>query len=382
MTTPSWIFSAMKCSTLLSALLIFAACNKNVQSQQPQVANPDRNEEANMQIDRSRRTAITRTVQTVSPAVVSINVTEVREVRNSFFGDPFFDMFFKDRPQRQQVKSIGSGFVISPDGYIVTNDHVAGNATEITVAFADGQKVPAKLIGTDRVTDIALIKIDPPSGLKFLKMADSNQLIVGEWVIALGNPFGLFEATEPTVTVGVVSGKNRNLQSNDGRSYRNMIQTDAAINQGNSGGPLVNAIGEVVGMNTVIYTPGGGSVGLGFAVPVNKVKEVIEELKQSGEVRRDFYTGLYVLNANPNALVQLGIEAEGAVVVERVDRDSPADKAGFKRNDILLSINDQAIFNREMASATLAYYHTGDVVRVKFWRNGEFKETSLEIGRK
>ena len=372
----------MKHSTLLCLLFSLVACSKNVQSQRPQMPTPDRNEEANMNIDRSRRTAITRTVESIAPAVVSVNVTAIQEVRNNFFGDPFFDMFFNNRPQRQQVKSLGSGFIISADGYIVTNDHVAGNATEITVAFSDGKKLPAKLIGSDRVTDIALLKIDPPRDLKFLKLANSDQLIVGEWVIALGNPFGLFEATEPTVTVGVVSGKNRNLQSQEGRSYRNMIQTDAAINQGNSGGPLVNAIGEVVGMNTVIFTPGGGSVGLGFAVPINKVKEIVDALKENGEVKRDFYTGLYVLDANPNALLQLGIEAEGAVVVEQVDRNSPAATAGFRKNDILLAINGQSIFNREMASATLAYYHSGEIVKVKYWRNGEIKESDLEIGRK
>src|SRR5690554_2419962 len=259
---------------LLLLTLLLAGCEQPVFSQQsvppPQsVQAPPAGgalEQLADEIQASRRTAITRPVEAATPAVVSINVSEGREFR---YRDPFadfFDQFYGRRPTdrvyRQQVQGVGSGFVISPDGYIVTDDHVAGNATLITVAFPDGTQLEGRLVGSDPVSDIALIKVEPEDPLPYLKFSNDGTPIVGEWVIALGNPFGLFEAAEPTVTVGVVSATGRDLESTrGGRVYRDMIQTDAAINRGNSGGPLVNAMGEVIGVNTAIYSQTGGSVG-------------------------------------------------------------------------------------------------------------------------
>ena len=255
---------------------------------------PDTRDSINDQISNSRRNAITRTVAQVSPAVVGINVTEVRQYRqwSPWGDDPFFRQFFGDRVYTQKVQGLGSGFIISPDGYILTNDHVAGNAKEITITLTNGSKHNSTLVGTDQVSDVALLKIDEKN-LPYIKLGNSDDVITGEWAIALGNPFGLFDISDkPTVTVGVVSATGINLKAQEGRVYKEMIQTDAAINSGNSGGPLVNSLGEVIGVNSVIYTPNQGNIGLGFAIPINRVKKVVAELKRSGKIDREWYTGL------------------------------------------------------------------------------------------
>ena len=251
-------------------------------------------------ISESRQTIITETVKKVSPAVVGINVTEIRQYRDpfgSFFDDPFFKQFFGNRGNyNQKIKGLGSGFIISPDGYIITNDHVAGNATEITVTMTNGKQYPAKVVGTDAASDICLLKVDADD-LPYETLGNSDNILIGEWVIAFGNPFGLFEINDkPTVTVGVISSTGMNLEPLDNRYYLNMLQTDAAINGGNSGGPLVNSVGEVIGMNTLIYSPNGsgGNIGLSFAIPINKIKRIISELKQKGSIDRNFDVGFKI----------------------------------------------------------------------------------------
>ncbi|NUM63445.1 MAG: trypsin-like peptidase domain-containing protein, partial [Ignavibacteriaceae bacterium] len=254
----------------------------------------------NDNITSSRRNIITETVKNVSPSIVGINVIEIREYKDpfsSFFDDPFFQRFFGNRGSySQEVKGLGSGYIISEDGYIVTNDHVAGNATKITITLTDGRQFDAKLIGSDSASDICLLKIDGDD-LPYVTLGNSDDIIIGEWVIALGNPFGLFELNDkPTVTVGVVSASGMNLDAINNRYYLNMIQTDASINGGNSGGPLVNSEGKVIGMNTLIFTAGGntGSIGLGFAIPINKVKRIVEELKKNGSIDRNFEIGMRI----------------------------------------------------------------------------------------
>ncbi|RJP63788.1 MAG: 2-alkenal reductase, partial [Ignavibacteriales bacterium] len=216
---------------------------------------------ANDYINASRNNLITETVKNVSPAVVGINVTEIRTYRDpyaSFFGnDPFFRQFFGDRTYNQEVKSLGSGTIISKDGYILTNDHVAGNADKIVVTLTDGTHQNAKIIGSDPVSDICVLKIEGEN-LPYIPFGNSDDVMIGEWVIALGNPFGFFEINDqPTVTVGVISAKGMNVDPVNNRYYLGMLQTDASINSGNSGGPLVNSLGELIGMNTLIYTAGG-----------------------------------------------------------------------------------------------------------------------------
>lgn len=372
----------MNKSFLLFALL-FAGCEQSAHSQQttPVSQSLSQIEES---VDRSRRTAITRAVEHVAPSVVSINVIEVRQVRyrDPFAGDPFFERFFGRRPDRvyqQQVQGVGSGFVISPDGYIVTNDHVAGNATKITVAFPDGSQLEGELIGSDPETDIALVKVNPEDDLPHLQFDNSHEAIVGEWAVALGNPFGLFEATEPSVTVGVVSAIGRDFAPQEGRLFRDMIQTDAAINQGNSGGPLVNALGDVIGMNTFIYSQSGGSVGLGFAVPSWRIERVVEELREHGEVNRAFETGLNVQPVNARLAQALGLPEARGLIVRSVDPQSAADTAGFRPYDVVVAIQGEQVTTNADVRQLLVDFRAGDIVTVSVVRDGETIDIPLEL---
>lgn len=342
---------------------------------------------ASTQIDRSRQTAITRAVQTVSPAVVTINVIEVRRVRSPFSGfenDPFFRFFFEQMPRsrEQRVEAIGSGFVISSDGYIVTNEHVVSDATEIEVQFPDGRALPARLVGSDAPSDLALLKVDTEATLPHLSFASAPP-VVGEWVIAFGNPFGLFEAADPTVTVGVVSAVGRNLQrtSRSSHLYRDMIQTDASINQGNSGGPLVNALGDVIGVNTAIYSESGGSVGIGFAVPAHKVRRVVDELRRTGRVDRSYYTGLYVATLTPRIAHALGLDRARGVIVRNLDPDSPAAEAGLQPYDVIVAIEGERIDSQEDYVARMYDFRPGDRVRLRLLRDGREITTTMRIGR-
>ena len=326
----------------------------------------------------ARRNAITRAVAMASPAVVGINVIEVQQYRQySPWDDPFFRYFFGDRTVTRQVQELGSGFIISPDGYILTNDHVAGNAKEITVTLTNGKKYKAELIGTDRVSDIALLKI-AGSDFPSLKLGNSEDVVIGEWAIALGNPFGLFEYNDkPTVTVGVISATGMNLQEKEGRNYRGMIQTDAAINAGNSGGPLLNAVGEVIGVNSVIYTPNQGNIGLGFAIPINKVKTIVEGLKRSGRIERDFWTGLEVQTVDRRIARYFGLNKIEGVIVSDVQRGSPADRAGFQVNDIIMRANGETVTDDSVLLSLISDLKVGDVIRMSVLR--EKKEVDLKL---
>ena len=381
-------------------LLLFVVstfgCNNRAQSQQqadqPQTL-PQRVEmpapDVNQSLYQSRQTAITRAVEAAAPTIVSVNVIEVQRVRyrdpfEQLFNDPFFRQYFEERRSRvieRQVQNLGSGFVISPDGYIVTNDHVAGNATKITVSFPDGRTLDARLVGTDQASDLAVIKVEPETPLPYLAFAEDGRSIVGEWAIALGNPFGLFEAAEPTVTVGVVSATGRDLGRRNGRIYRDMIQTDASINRGNSGGPLLNALGAVIGVNTAIYSESGGSVGLGFAVPAYKARRIIEELRTNGAVDRSYYIGLRGLDVNARIARALQLEAPKGVLVADVDPGSPADETGFLPYDVIVAIEGEPIDNHNDYFARLYDFRPGDTLRCEVIRDGQRLELNLEIGR-
>lgn len=369
--------------------LLLAGCNSQVQSQEtppPQRPTVSDTSDVNRQVTQSRQNAITRAVAAVSPAVVSVNVVEVRRVRDpmaDMYDDPFFRHFFR-RPQvrERRVESIGSGFVISPDGYIVTNDHVAGNAAKIDVLFPKGRSMPAEIVGTDAPSDLTLLKVDPEERLPYLAFDTTSTPIVGEWVIAFGNPFGLFEATEPSVTVGVVSATDRDLQSGrEGRLYRDMIQTDAAINRGNSGGPLVSASGEVIGVNTAIYTESGGSIGIGFAVPARKAARIIGELRANGKVDRSYYTGLYVTTMTPRIAQYLDLEPTEGVLVRDLDRQSPAAEAGLQPYDVIVGIEGESIGSREDYVARIYDFRPGDQVDVRLIRDGNPVTLTMQIGR-
>lgn len=375
---------------LLLVALLATGCKNDANSQQTYDDQPPQRvseptEEIDVNIGRSRQTAITRAVEVVAPAVVSINVRAIERVRVRDPFDDFFAPFFgqaRPRIMERAVQNSGSGFVISPDGYIVTNDHVAGNATEVTVAFPDGETLEARIIGSDPATDLALLKVEPPQPLPYLTWAEDGDPLVGEWVIALGNPFGLFQASDPTVTVGVVSAIGRDLRSEeDGRIYRDMVQTDAAINRGNSGGPLVNALGEVIGVNTAIYSSAGGSIGLGFAVPASRASRIIEELRASGSIDRSYYTGLYGINVNRRIAQALGLDRAGGVVIRDVDPGSPGARAGIQPYDVVVAIEGRDVQNLDDFVAALYDFRPGDTIRVELMRNGERLSTSLRLGR-
>jgi serine protease Do len=331
----------------------------------------------NQFITSGRQNIITETVMNISPSVVGINVIEIRQYRDpfgSFFDDPFFRQFFGDRGNyNQKVKGLGSGFIISPDGYIITNDHVAGSATEITVTMTNGEHYDARIIGTDPVSDICLLKIDEEN-LPYAPLGSSDDIIIGEWVIALGNPFGLFDLNDkPTVTVGVISATGMNLEPLNNRYYLNMLQTDAAINGGNSGGPLVNSIGEVIGMNTLIYTAGAsqGNIGLSFAIPVNKVKRIVSELKESGKIERDFDVGLRIQSLDEKIAEYYNLSTSRGVIITQVASGSPADKAGLKVGDIILEVENYKINNEQTLIGVFQEFRTGQTVSLKIVREEE-----------
>lgn len=341
-------------------------------------------------ITESRDNAITKTVRDISSAVVGINVTEIREYRDPFgemFGnDPFFRQFFGDQsPQKQEVHGLGSGFIVSDDGYIITNDHVVGNASKVVVSMTNGDHIDAEIVGKDPFSDIAVLKINK-SGLPHINLGNSDDVMIGEWIIALGNPFGLFEVNQkPTVTVGVVSSTGMKLNSGENRFYRNMIQTDAAINSGNSGGPLVNSLGEVIGMNTLIYTGNsmaGGNIGLGFAIPINKVKKIFDQLKKDGKIERNYNIGVRVQTVDQNIAQYFKLKKAEGVIVVNLDKGAEADKAGIKAEDIILSVNDEKISSDADFWGIITEMNIGDKIRLKILRGGEELEKELELTTK
>ena len=342
----------------------------------------------NNSISSSRQTIITETVKNVSPAVVGINVTEIRQYRDPFsnlFDDPFFRQFFGNRGNyNQKVKGLGSGFIISPDGYILTNDHVAGNATEITITMTNGKHYNAKVVGTDPTSDICLLKVDE-SDLPYVALGNSDDIMIGEWVIALGNPFGLFEINDkPTVTVGVISATGMNLEPLNNRYYLNMLQTDAAINGGNSGGPLVNSIGEVIGMNTLIYTAGGseGNIGLSFAIPINKIKRIVTELKQKGSIDRDFDIGLRIQSIDEGIADYYNLPASRGVIITYIASGSPASKSGLNVGDIILEVDNFKINNEKTLISVFQEFRVGQTITLKIIRDNKEMDKKMTLEKR
>lgn len=332
-----------------------------------------------------RHNAITKAVAKASPGVVGINVTAIEEYTDPFFrffeDDPFFRYFFGDRFRyRVPVRSLGSGFIISSDGYIVTNDHVVGNAKEIVVTLSTGEKYKAKIVGRDPVSDIAVLKIDAKEKLPYLILGNSDDVIIGEWAIAMGNPFGLFEVGhKPTVTVGVISAVKMNLHSVGGRIYRDMIQTDAAINSGNSGGPLLNSLGEVIGINTVIYTPNQGNVGVGFAIPINRAKVIIDELIKKGKIDRDFRIGMKVQTIDENLARYFNLPKAEGVIVTDVSPGGPSQRAGFKEGDLIVEVNGEPIKDEQSLIEIIKTAKVGDVLNFKVLRDGKVVMLKLKL---
>lgn len=287
---------------------------------------------------------------------------------NSPFDD-FFGDFFRHMPQREQT-SLGTGFIISPDGYVVTNNHVVHEADEVLVKMSDGTEWDAKVIGTDAKLDLALIKIDA-KGLKAVKLGDSGKLRVGDWVIAIGNPFGL----QQTVTAGIVSAKGRVIGSGP---YDDFIQTDAAINPGNSGGPLFNRKGEVVGINTAIMSRSGGSNGIGFAIPINLARSVLDDLREKGHVTRA-RLGVHITDVDKETMQALGLKNREGALVPQVEAGSAADKAGIRAGDVIVSIDGTPIRKSHDLPIRVARHTPGDKVKIGIIRDGKAKTIEVVV---
>ena len=317
--------------------------------------------QAQAAVDASRRTALVAAADRAAPAVVSINVTSRQQIAPR---SPW-DFFFVPEGARM-VQGHGTGFVLRPNGIIVTNQHVVSNADRVVVTLPDGSDLPATVLGEDPLTDIAVLQVKRTS-LPTVALGRSTDLMIGEWVVALGNPYAyLLGNAEPTVTVGVVSATGRNILPGGDQAglYLDMIQTDAAINPGNSGGPLTNALGEVVGVNSSIFSSSGGSVGLGFAIPIERAVRVADEIIRSGTVRRA-WVGLDVEGAR----AMRAWKSQGGVVVTGVAPDGPAARAGVKKNDVLVEANGRPLRNYLDWEAVKLDLHVGDAVEVAI-RNG------------
>ena len=332
----------------------------------------------------SRENAITKAISDVSNIVVGVNVTKIKQQRMNPFFDPFWDDFF---PQKRtyKVESFGSGVIISSDGYIVTNEHVVQNATEIIITMVGGEKFEAQIIGTDELTDIALLKIDKDD-LPQVTLGDSDNLLIGEWAIALGNPLGLFNVSnQATATVGIISGTNMDFgQKRSGRVYQNMIQTDASINPGNSGGALVNSIGEVIGINTFIMTGGSyseGSIGIGFAIPINLVVEIVEDLKENGEIKRNYNTGIQVQNLDSMMRKYLNLDIDYGVIVTKVEINSSGFRAGLKPGDVILKVDNKPVEKSSdiMRIIDEELHRTGDSIKITILRNDYTYDIMLKL---
>jgi len=325
-----------------------------------------------------------------SPAVVSLKsertiTREYPSMQDWPFGEPFsdpFEFFFRRRSprQRQQPRQYreprtasGSGFIISADGFVLTNNHMVEEAEKVEVELTDGRKFTAKIIGTDPDTDVAVIKIDAKN-LPYLELADSDTLEVGEWVLAIGNPLGLSH----TVTAGIVSAKGRsgfNLAP-----LENFIQTDAAINFGNSGGPLINLDGKVVGINTAI-AGSTGNIGIGFAIPINMARHVYEQLIESGTVERGFL-GVLPQDLEPEMAKAFGLKNGKGVLIPEVTKDSAADKAGVKHNDIVLELNGEPVESADAFRNRIAMLKPGAKVKLVVWRDGRRKTITVPLGKR
>lgn len=343
----------------------------------------DADEPATETISQSRANAITNAVEKANPAIVSIVVTS--QARNTL-QDEYLRFFFGDQLPRENT-SIGSGFIISEDGLVVTNQHVVGrNPTGITISTPNGESFQAELIGSDELTDIALLRINSNHVFPFIELSNSDEIIVGEWVIAMGNPFGLFDDGNPTVTVGVVSAVNRDFRPNPNnpRTYIDMIQTDAAINRGNSGGPLLNSNGEVIGINTFIFTGGtsNGFIGLGFAIPSNRVEKIISQLLTSGSVVLDYDPGMEFTSMTDQLVYRYRLPYVNGLLVTSVNKDGPAYECGIMPGDIIVRIGDERVVSRMHAMALLREYEEGDIMYVELIRDGERYKTEMTLRQK
>lgn len=323
-------------------------------------------------------------VKQVTPAVVNIASTRSEAAPNMPSlpfqvpeGSPFEEFFkhFRNpdgQPQPRQAMALGSGFIVDASGYVVTNNHVVSGADEVTVRLTDDSSYTAKVVGTDPATDLALLKIDADRALPFVKLGDSDKAEVGDWVVAVGNPFGL----GGSVTAGIISARGRNINAGP---YDDFLQIDASINRGNSGGPLFDVDGNVIGVNTAIFSPTGGNIGIGFAIPSNMAKTVIAQLRETGKVERG-WLGVRIQGVTPDIAAALGLgEAQGALVTE-VTPDSPAAKAGLRQGDVIRSFGGKEVDDSRALARIVGQTPVNEKVRMDVWRDGEATTMSVVTG--
>jgi serine protease Do len=318
-------------------------------------------------------------VQDVIPAVVNISTTQTvkrPEIPGGHSGDPmeeFMRRFFDQMPKSYKERSLGSGVIISPDGEILTNAHVVGNAGDVVeVILQDQKRFKAKIVGKDKKTDIALIRIQTDHPLPAAKLAHGDDLRVGDWVVAIGNPFGLGE----TVTAGIVSAKGRAIGAGP---YDDFIQTDASINPGNSGGPLLNVRGEVVGINSAIYSQSGGNIGIGFAIPIEMAAHIADSLRTSGKVVRG-WLGVAIQDVTPEISKAMGVKQETGALVADVAKEGPADKAGIQRGDVIVAYQGKEITSSHDLPIRVAETPVGTRAELKVLREAQEKTITAEIG--
>ena len=331
--------------------------------------------------------AFSEVAKKATPAVVAVQVETVVQSNFGFMGSPFDDDFF-DRffgggrrrspgrpPQTERRMGQASGFIVSEDGYVLTNHHVIDSADKITIKMGDGRTFEdIELVGSDEKADVAVLKIKEAQGLPFIEIGDSDDLEVGEWVIAIGNPFGLTE----TLTVGVVSAKGRKLNQRGEDVYQDFIQTDAAINPGNSGGPLLDLDGKVVGINTAIISGSGGYMGIGMAVPINMAILVKEQVVATGKVERG-YVGIQMQDLDPDLVEYFKLESTNGALVLDVTKDSPAEKAGLKKDDVIIQVNNRDISSTQDIRNIIGFTSPGREVEMTIIRNGKEKKINVTV---
>jgi serine protease Do len=352
----------------LLLILSIVACQGA--SSSPSAAQGATSQASSATLNSSRRTAITDAVARVAPSVVTVQTEVIEQVPADVF-----EQFFGGRSGQRAAAGLGSGFIIRPDGAIVTNAHVVAGATRIQVALRDGTTYPARLIGSDETNDLAVIKIDAKN-LPVAPLGSSSDLLIGEWAIAIGNPYGfLFANSEPSVTAGVVSGTGRNLAAPSEGSgvYVDMIQTDASINPGNSGGPLVDATGAVIGVNSSIFSPSGGSIGIGFAIPINRARRVAEDLLANGVVRRPWVGIQPALSRTQTST------ANGGVVVASVVPGSPAAQAGIRPGDVITRSSNRTLHNPYDWYAELLELRVGENDSLVIKRGGKLVPVTVKV---
>ena len=365
-------------SSALAGLLLVAACAEGEVSGAEATPAPTSASQvhppaaAAVPAGSRRRDAVVDVVERVSPAVVYIGTKQIVETRGFRSRDPFFDEFFGDvfGPQRREVESLGSGVIIDSDGTVVTNDHVIRGAAEIHVVLADGRRLDADVVGSDPDNDLAVLELRDvgTASVPHVRLGTSSDLMSGETVVAIGSPFGL----QKTVTVGVLSATGRSFRANE-RVYNDFLQTDASINPGNSGGPLMNLDGDVIGINTAIYA---GGQGIGFAIPADKVKRIVQELEQFGKVR-PAWIGVDVQRLSPALAQQFGWDKSYGVVVTEVEPESPSAKAGLARGDIIASIGGTPVGDAEDFAARLKGYPAKSTMTVELFHEGKSRSATL-----